>query len=67
MSAALGLARTAGAETLFLEVAADNAPAIALYERLDFERIGLRPGYYAHGDHGPVDALVYRLGLNVAG
>ena len=67
MSAALGLARAAGAETLFLEVAADNAPAVALYQRLNFERIGLRPGYYARGDGGPVDALVYRLRLGVAG
>ncbi|QUD86434.1 ribosomal protein S18-alanine N-acetyltransferase [Phenylobacterium montanum] len=64
MQAALGLARTAGAETMFLEVAADNAPALALYRGLGFERIGLRPGYYAHGGRGPIDALVYRLSLN---
>ena len=64
MQAALGLACNAGAETMFLEVAADNVAALALYRSLGFERIGLRPGYYAHGKDGPVDALVYRLSLN---
>lgn len=63
MTAAMGLARTAGAETVFLEVAADNPAAIALYEALGFERIGLRPGYYARRGGSPVDALVYRRSL----
>jgi len=42
-----GNLRRAGVETLFLEVAEDNAPALALYKRLGFEEIGRRKGYYA--------------------
>jgi ribosomal-protein-alanine N-acetyltransferase len=50
-------ALTHGAERLFLEVRADNAPAIGLYERQGFEKIGRRPRYYADG----VDALLFAL------
>ncbi len=39
----------------FLEVRADNTPAIALYERVGFRLSGLRKGYYRDGS----DALVY--------
>ena len=38
--------RRAGAESLFLEVAADNAPALALYRGLGMVEIGRRKGYY---------------------
>ncbi|ALA66750.1 ribosomal protein S18-alanine N-acetyltransferase [Corynebacterium lactis] len=31
---------------VFLEVRTDNAPAIALYEKYGFERMGLRKNYY---------------------
>lgn len=31
---------------LTLEVRASNAPAIGLYEKYDFQRAGIRPGYY---------------------
>jgi len=51
-----------GATALFLEVAADNAPAIALYEKLGFKRIGCRRGYYARPG-GPVDAITMKLGF----
>lgn len=44
-------------EALFLEVRADNTPAIALYEGLGFEKIDVRRGYYRNGD----DAVIYRL------
>ncbi len=48
----------AGAERLFLEVAADNAAAIALYEGEGFRKVGSRPGYYERAGTPPADALV---------
>lgn len=56
------LARTAadGARVLHLEVRADNARALRLYERLGCTVVGRRPGYY---DGGRVDALVCRVPL----
>ena len=51
-----------GVEEITLEVAVDNAPARALYERLDFREIGRRPGYYRR-DRELVDALVMRRTL----
>jgi ribosomal-protein-alanine N-acetyltransferase len=41
---------------VYLEVRADNAAAIALYQRHGFQRIGDRPAYY----HDGTDALVLR-------
>ncbi len=35
-----------GVKHIFLEVAADNAPARALYEQNGFVQVGVRPGYY---------------------
>jgi ribosomal-protein-alanine N-acetyltransferase len=53
------------AQTLFLEVAEDNVPALALYRGLGFEVVGRRRGYYARGTGvSPADALVMRLSLN---
>lgn len=43
--------------TLFLEVRADNSPAIALYEKFRGERFGIRKNYYGGG----IDALLYRF------
>ncbi len=48
----------AGAERLFLEVAADNPAAIALYESEGFKQVGRRPAYYERAGTSPVDALV---------
>jgi len=48
-----------GAETAFLEVAADNTAARALYERHGFARAGLRKDYYRRNGAKPVDALLY--------
>ena len=56
-------ARRAGMLHAFLEVRPSNAAAMALYESMGFERIGLRRGYYqAHG--GREDAIVYRKALD---
>jgi [ribosomal protein S18]-alanine N-acetyltransferase len=45
--------RAAGAAAIILEVAVDNAPAQAFYERHGFTRTGRIPGYYL----GKIDAL----------
>lgn len=46
-----------GAEVAHLEVAADNAAAIALYQRAGFARSGLRRGYFQAPGGARVDAL----------
>lgn len=53
---------SAQASTAFLEVAADNAPAIALYATCRFETVAHRPGYYPRPDRR-VDAWVMRAPL----
>ena len=45
-------------ENLLLEVRADNAPAIALYERQEFVVIHKRKGYYQLPHQPAVDALI---------
>jgi ribosomal-protein-alanine N-acetyltransferase len=55
-------ARARGATDAFLEVAADNAPAIALYHAAGFVEAGRRRAYY-----GPAtDALILRRALGPA-
>ena len=66
VSAGLDVANAAGAAQAFLEVAVDNDPAIALYDRLGFRKTGLRKSYYDRGSEGFTDALVMRLDLNAA-
>ena len=56
-------AMNAGAHAIFLEVAADNASAIALYRRHGFVPVGERPGYYRRADGARATALVMRLTL----
>ncbi len=60
VEAAAGIAALADAETLFLEVADDNAAALALYGAAGFETVGRRRAYYASG----ADAVVMRRTLN---
>ncbi|STZ13983.1 ribosomal-protein-alanine N-acetyltransferase [Moraxella caviae] len=51
-------------ESVLLEVRADNAPAIALYERVGFGQIDVRKNYYrnANGASG-TDALIMQRSL----
>ncbi|MEZ5668431.1 MAG: tRNA (adenosine(37)-N6)-threonylcarbamoyltransferase complex dimerization subunit type 1 TsaB [Alphaproteobacteria bacterium] len=57
----------ADAGTIWLEVAADNPPAIALYESEGFAAQARRPAYYARGQGQRVDALVLRRDMSPAG
>lgn len=66
VEAAVGAARIAGADVMFLEVADDNLAAIGLYEAAGFMRVGLRRGYYDRGPQGLADALLMRLDLGRA-
>lgn len=54
----LATARARAAETAFLEVAADNAAAQALYLTQGFAETGRRRGYYQRPDGTRLDALV---------
>lgn len=57
------LAREGGAETAFLEVAADNTAALALYQSDGFAPCGHRAGYYSRQNSVNVDAIVMRKSL----
>lgn len=46
----LARAPAEGVNRVLLEVRASNVAALALYERLGFERFNLRAGYYADGE-----------------
>jgi len=52
------IAHERGARRAYLEVAGDNAAAIALYRACGYDSCGLRPGYYQRSGGKPVDALV---------
>jgi ribosomal-protein-alanine N-acetyltransferase len=67
LAAGLGLAESQNTDVAFLEVAADNAAAIALYEAAGCVAAGRRAGYYARAQGPAVDALVLRRALNSAG
>ncbi|MEM9576483.1 MAG: GNAT family N-acetyltransferase [Pseudomonadota bacterium] len=51
------------AATAFLEVAADNTAAIALYTNFGFESTGRRKAYYARMNAARVDALLMQTAL----
>lgn len=52
-----------GVRTVFLEVDERNAPALALYRRAGFRRVGRRPNYYVQPGGNPAAALVMRRDL----
>jgi [ribosomal protein S18]-alanine N-acetyltransferase len=56
---AIAAAQAHGATRLFLEVAADNVAALALYRAHGFMEVGRRRGYYSG-----IDALVLARGLS---
>lgn len=55
---ALCLCRDEAAQQCFLEVRRSNAPAIDLYEKFGFIKVGERKNYYPDNNE---DALLYRL------
>jgi ribosomal-protein-alanine N-acetyltransferase len=55
-------AAASGVGEAFLEVRPTNLAAIRLYQRLGFEQIGIRRGYYQAPD-GREDAIVLKLDL----
>ncbi len=62
LTAFLAEALVRGADSAFLEVAADNRPAIGLYRAGGFAETGRRRGYYADAAGG-VDALIMARAL----
>jgi [ribosomal protein S18]-alanine N-acetyltransferase len=56
------VARGHGSQVLFLEVRVSNEPARRLYERVGFETLAQRRGYYPT-DTGREDALIMKLAL----
>ena len=58
-------AAAAGVSEAFLEVRPSNLAAIRLYQKIGFEQIGIRRGYYQAPD-GREDAIVLKLELRAA-
>ncbi|PKM13589.1 MAG: ribosomal-protein-alanine N-acetyltransferase [Gammaproteobacteria bacterium HGW-Gammaproteobacteria-3] len=55
------IARGKKAETIFLEVRPSNISAIALYEKMGFNEIGVRKAYYPAANNAREDALMLAL------
>lgn len=66
LSAALVEAGRLGVDDMWLEVAIDNAPALAVYSRAGFAEAGRRPRYYRRSAGETVDALLLRRALGPA-
>ena len=63
VQAFLAEARARQSKQAFLEVAAGNTGAIALYERAGFAQVGRRKAYYTGADGQSDDALVLSRAL----
>ena len=50
--------RPSGLQNWLLDVAADNAPALAFYESLGFQTDSLRRNYYKRLEGGSIDAIL---------
>jgi ribosomal-protein-alanine N-acetyltransferase len=66
MRVVLDSARAAGVTALFLEHAASNHAAGALYQRFGFQPMGRRRDYYARRGGGGEDAITLRCDLSAA-
>ena len=58
IAAALPLLRNRDIQRLLIEVAASNAPALALYRKVGFSAVGQRRDYYQHADGRREDAII---------
>lgn len=56
-------AASQGATRAFLDVAADNAAAIALYHKCGYAPLARRVGYYTRSTEEKIDAIVMQRGL----
>lgn len=63
MQAAMREAHRRGGESMFLEVDAGNVPAVGLYRKLGFEKVGERKAYYTDASGQKSTALVMRRDL----
>ena len=54
LSYLINVAKENNKKILTLEVRADNNPAIKLYEKFDFKKIGIRKRYY----NNSIDAII---------
>ena len=61
LAALIDQARAQGARRMLLEVRVDNGPALRLYERHGFRRMGLRKRYYQ-----PEGVDAYTMALDLA-
>ena len=52
-----------GTGSLFLEVAENNAPALALYQKAGFQQVGERHDYYKSSSGQAVAALILRKAI----
>ncbi len=52
-----------GGKSIFLEVAENNAPALHLYEKAGFKKVGLRTSYYEVPNAPNIDAILMRLDI----
>lgn len=63
LAEAFHLMKAAGADQAFIEVAADNEPALGLYRDIGFVEVGRRKEYYVRYNADPADALTMRCVL----